>query len=303
VTVAGLAGALLLWGVPVDSTSATSATAPPAADATGTFWTSEERPARLRVVWPTAQGRTGQGIFLIASVDLEQSCEYPGPVFQVRDTTAGAPRSLRALVWRKHGIACDPAFRRVEQPLHVLTETPGPIRFESGGRTFEVEVSGRPSNGKFDARTSSRPCRFDDDCWVTDVCVPRKSDPAGLGICAEICGSSIDCIVGRCDHAPGIVGICSERAGGGDERASSAWGQVCRRRGRTASCHWPTELNMRTRHDCRSDQECDPGLKCFRRPTGPAATGRCELLCSSARMACTNAHECSGEGICEWLGE
>jgi hypothetical protein len=296
-TLAGLLGALLLWGAPVD------AVATPRSQSADTFWTSEERPARLRVVSPTAQRRTGQGIFLIASVDLEQSCEYPGPVFEVRNGPAGSPRKFRARVWRKHGVACTPAVRQVEQPLHLPTDAPGPMRFESDGRTFDVEVSGPPPKNNFDARTSSRPCRFDGDCWVTELCVPRKNDPAGLGVCAEICGTSIDCVVGRCDHAPAIVGICSERAAGGDERDSSEWGQVCGRHGRAASCHWRTELNMWTRHDCRSDQECDPGLKCFHREATPAATGRCELLCSSARMACTGAHQCSVEGICEWLGE
>lgn len=290
-TVAGFAGALLLWGVPI---AVTSPTVPPE----GTFWTVEERPVRLRLLSP-AERRTGQTIFLEASVELDESCLHPGPVFPVIDRPAGSPRQFRAHVWRQHGAPCDRVSRSVTQPIEAPTRRPGTVRFAAGSTVIEVKVSGKPHDRDRDDDASSRPCRFDDDCWVTDVCVPRKSNPTGLGICAEICGGAFDCAPGRCDRGPAIVGICSDRVVGCDARHPCEWGQVCTRGG---YCYWPTRLDSGSRHDCQSDADCGPGLKCFKRGGANAAHGRCELLCNSSHMACEGAHECRGVGICEWLG-
>jgi hypothetical protein len=294
VTVAGIAGALLLCGAPVD---ADAAAAPPP-PANGSFWTAEERPVRLRLLSPAAR-RTGQSIFLQATISLDESCVYPGPVFEVRDAPAGSPQKFKARVWRQNGVPCERVSRFAEQPLHRPTYKPGTVRFASGNTVIEVKVSGKPQDRDRDDDASSRPCRFDDDCWVTDVCVPRKRDPAGLGICAEICGGAFDCAPGRCDRGPAIVGICSDRVVGCNEQRACEWGQVCTRGG---YCHWPTRLDSGSRHACQNDPDCGPGLKCFKRDGANAAHGRCELLCNSSNMACEGAHECRGVGICEWLG-
>jgi hypothetical protein len=296
VTVAGLAGALLLWGAPIAATAP-----PPAAPQSGGFWTAEEHPARLRLVSPATR-RTGQGIFLRAIISIEESCVYPGPVFWAPDSPVGAPRQIRARVWRQHGVACNPVARLVEQPLHVWTREPGTVRFASGDNSvFEVKVSGKHDERGLDDDRGKGGCRFDDDCWVTDVCVPRKSDPLGPGICAEICDGPIDCVSGRCDRRRGIVGICSDRTGGCSERPCD-WGQVCSGPPAVASCGWPTQLSQWTRHDCKSDNDCDAGLRCFQRE-GQATRRSCEMLCSSANMECEGKHACRGVGICEWLGE
>ncbi len=297
VTVAGLLGALLLWGAPVDAVS------PPPSRSTGTFWIAEERPVRLRLLFPAAL-QTGQGIFLIASVTLEQSCEYPGPLLAARGVPAGAPEQFRARIWRQLGASCEPAHSVVEQPLHIPTRSSGTLRFDSGdGHVIAVKVSGKPRDGALHHDAGSRPCRFDDDCWPTDVCVPRKGDPTGPGVCGEICGDRLDCWSGNCDMKRGIVGICKDPIAACDQHHSCSWGQVCKRRGGVSWCQWPTELSGASRHDCRSDRECDPGLKCFKQAADTASGGRCQMLCSSGVMACTNGHECAGEGICEWLGE
>ena len=293
-TVAGIAGALLLCGAPID-VDAVPAT-PPAP--TGPFWTVEERPVRLRLLSPAAR-RTGQSIFLQATIELEESCVYPGPVFEVRDAPAGSPRQFRAHVWRQNGVPCERVTRLAEQPIHRPTDAPGTVRFASGNTVIEVKVSGKPYSRELDDDRGTRPCRFDEDCWVTDVCVPRKSDPAGLGICAEICGGAFDCPNGRCDRGPGIVGICSDRVAGCSARRRCEWGQVCTR---GQYCDWPTALSSSSRHACQTDPDCGQGLKCFKRDAA-APRGRCEMLCNGANMACEGTHACRGVGICEWLGE
>lgn len=298
-TVAVLAGALLLCGAPVAADAARAAPQPP----TGTFWTVEERPVRLHLLSPAAR-RTGQSIFLRATISLEESCVYPGPVFEVRDVPAGSPRQFRAHVWRQNGAPCKRVSRLVEQPIDEPTQAPGTVRFVSETRTvITVKVSGKHRDRELDDDAGSRPCRFDGDCWVTDVCVPRKSDPAGLGICGEICGRGMDCPSGRCDTGPGIVGLCRDRVSGCDERHTCEWGQVCAARNVRGSCRWPTALNSTTRHECQTDEACDPGLKCFKKDGPTAERGRCEMLCNSAGMACDSQHQCDGVGICEWLGE
>jgi hypothetical protein len=297
VTVAALAGALLLWGAPI------APTAPPAAPERDGFWTAEERPVRLRLVSPATR-RTGQGIFLRATISLEASCVHPGPVFWIPDSSAGAPRQLRARVWRQHDVACDRVARLVEQTLHVWTREPGIVRFVSGddNSVIEVKVSGKPYSRGLDDDRGKGPCRFDEDCWVTEVCVPRKSDPLGPGICAQICDGPIDCVSGRCDRGPGIVGICSDRTGGCSESHPCEWGQVCGGPRGFGFCRWPTQLSQWTRHDCKTDNGCDPGLKCVQRE-GEHPRRRCEMPCSSAHMECEGKHACRDDGICEWLGE
>ena len=295
--VAGLAGALLLCGAPVDADAAPASPPAPA----GPYWTVEERPVRLRLLSPAAR-QTGQAIFLGATIWPEESCVFSGPAFEVRDLPAGSPRQFRARVWRRHGVQCGPVSRLVEQPLHVPTHAPGTVRFASAdGGVITVQVSGKPRHRAVDDHAGKGPCRFDDDCWVTDVCVPRKDDPAGFGICGEICGAPVDCPSGRCDHARGIVGLCSDGKVGCSKRRPCEWGQVCGGRRGAGFCQWPTALSSTTRHDCRSDDDCDPGLKCFQHE-GNARGRRCEMLCNSANMQCAEGHICR-RGICEWLGE
>src|SRR5262245_35907732 len=141
--VAGLAGALLLWGVPAD------AVAPAPEPRTDTFWTAEERPVRLRLLSPAVR-RTGQSIFLRATVSIEESCVHPGPVFEVRDVPAGSPRQFRARVWRQNGAPCEPVSKLAEQPIHRHTRAPGTVRFASGSTVIEVKVSGKPQSRDLD---------------------------------------------------------------------------------------------------------------------------------------------------------
>jgi hypothetical protein len=309
---AALATALLLGAVAVSVAGAKAlgarrsapldaATLPlPTAD--DVFWTAEERPVRLRLVSPNVR-RAGQGIFLMSTVSLEESCVYPGPLIEVRGAPAGSPRQFRARVWRRHGVPCDRVDRLVEEPIHWPTRSAGTMRFDAGdGTVIEVKVSGKAPHIPLDDR-DRRTCQFDDDCWATDLCVPKKSNPTGIGICGETCGSDLDCPSGNCNRKPGLVGICADRTTScDDERRPCGWGQVCKRAGGYGTCEWPTELSAWTRGDCKTDRDCGVGLKCFKRNGEGAASGRCQMLCSSGGMSCTGAHICR-DGICEWLGE
>jgi len=266
------------------------------------FWTAEERPVRLSLLSPNVR-HAGQGIFLMASLSIEESCVHPGPVLrEVPGAAAGSPRQFRARVWRRHGVPCGRVDRVVEEPIHLHTQAAGTFRFDSGdGTVIEVKVSGKAPDIPLDDR-ERRTCRFDGDCWVTDVCVPRKDNPAGVGLCGQICGNDLDCPSGTCNRKPGVVGICAERTTWCDDRHPCGWGRACRMTRVGGVCGWPTELRASTRGACRTDRECGAGLKCFKEGGKDAASGRCQLLCSSGRMSCTGAHICR-DGICEWLGE
>jgi hypothetical protein len=133
--------------------------------------------------------------------------------------------------------------------------------------------------------------------------VPRRADPGATGICGQICGDGLDCASQRCDSDAGIVGVCKDPGAPCDKNHPCSWGQICSGHGVVSRCRWATELAAATRGPCASDGDCGAGLKCFKRDGATAPRGRCEMLCSSAQMTCTGAHQCSDEGICEWLGE
>ena len=169
-----------------------------------------------------------------------------------------------------------------------------------------VEVKGPPPHVPLADR--DRPhgarCRSDTDCWVTDICVPDRSDAGGQGTCGQICNQDPDCHGGRCDHGRGIVGTCADETVLCDDRRPCPWGQICRaRRPGLATCQWPTRLTAHVQGDCLSDGACSPGLKCLKDAAAADAPGRCRMLCSSKEMACEGKHACMESGVCEWLGE
>ncbi|HXU07310.1 MAG TPA: hypothetical protein VN903_40440 [Polyangia bacterium] len=290
---------LLAWGAPI------APTAPPPAPDGDTFWTTLERPVRLRLLTPAA-GRTGQAIFLMAALPLEQSCEYGAGITWVLDPSAparpppaGPPQAFRGHVWRRHGVPCDPVVRIVEHPIHVETRSPGTYRFVSGeGAIITVKVSGRAP--KFPDQSAARRCRFDEACWVTDVCVPSKRGAAELGICAEICGDDLDCGSRRCDRRRGIVGVCAEGSYVAcDARHPCGLGQICKDR----RCEWPSPPRERRHDECETDRTCAPDLFCVKPDAAGAAHGRCEMLCGAGLPPCPDHHECNGQGTCRYIPE
>jgi len=294
----GLVAAMLLgWGLPF------GAVAPPPAPEGETFWTTEERPVRLRLLTP-APGKTGQGIFLMAAVPLKRGCEYGGGITRIFDPQvtalppAGPPETYRAHVWRRHGVPCGPGVRIVERPIHLETRRPGTYRFVSGETTIiTVKVSGRAP--KVPDQSAARRCRFDRECWVTDVCVPSKQGPAELGICAEICGDALDCGERRCDRGQGIVGICTDRSATCDAQHPCGLGQICKER----RCAWPWPPRLLRHDECETDRACEPDLFCIKPDGAVGAHGHCEMLCGAGLPACPDHHDCSGRGTCDPVPE
>lgn len=129
----------------------------------------------------------------------------------------------------------------------------------------------------------ARPCELDRDCGGTGACVDRDD------------GHFL-----ACDPQPECTATFPCPSG----FACSAAG----------ACEPTFTLTAGTRHECSTDQDCDPGLRCVEATVAGGGAHRCEALCKSGGAWCQGAHVCGDaeddlgnlartDSVCGFLGD
>jgi hypothetical protein len=211
---------------------------------------------------------------------------------------------MRSSLWRA-GNDCD-APERVTRDVTVRFPYAGTWTVLAGDASVVLSVLAEPAGACGSAPVTA--CERDCDCPGDERCLSGFGSNGSIQRCARPCEFDRECQGLACGDDDGLPSVCLQEVAECELPARPCeQGFDCE----AGSCVPSFHLNQSTRHDCRCDSECDPGLRCVERWTSGEPAHRCEAVCATLNDGwCEGPHSCNpaasvedSQGVCGWVGE